>query len=355
MDGLRIFVCLALISTCLGEFYIASAPKTMKFIPRTDQTVRRRELPGIINFMMGLPAQYLHRTETWPGLQSIDLFNPPTANVLITLHLPKGNDFALSKHIIKYTTDNLESSIPPIFEMNSALISDYSSQSVIRSFVLPDQFKGSNIDRADVLQMRKRIMEEDAIIRSLPITIISLNTNNDEDCHFFEELQMLMDAVTQLRETDTEAKQSVHVLLTSLDILSQRYGPTSPQVKEAIKLFEYYIPQFIESLEGVYHGKVLCEVDVTGAAPAVSDYLIRHTRSLQQAAVPASSGNAVNFTQLNLAEPNTAEFAVMFSIMLWLMIGFFIAVLVVTYNMFFMDPGKDNIIYRVTSQRIKMD
>lgn len=63
----------------------------------------------------------------------------------------------------------------------------------------------------------------------------------------------------------------------------------------------------------------------------------------------------INVTTINLATPSTENYAVIFNIVLWLMIGFFLAVLAGSYSIAFMDPGKDNIIYRATTQRMKSD
>lgn len=71
-----------------------------------------------------------------------------------------------------------------------------------------------------------------------------------------------------------------------------------------------------------------------------------------QAAVAADVPNS---TLLNLAEPNSDEFGVIFNIVLWFMIGFTLVAVAATYVLWFMDPGKDNIIYRATSQRMKIN
>lgn len=40
---------------------------------------------------------------------------------------------------------------------------------------------------------------------------------------------------------------------------------------------------------------------------------------------------------------------------LWIMIGLALAVIIVSYNIWNMDPGYDSIIYRMTNQKIRMD
>ncbi|MEQ2211474.1 hypothetical protein XENOCAPTIV_002721, partial [Xenoophorus captivus] len=57
----------------------------------------------------------------------------------------------------------------------------------------------------------------------------------------------------------------------------------------------------------------------------------------------------------NLAYKYNFQYAVIFNIVLWLMIALALAVIVVSYNLWNMDPGYDSIIYRMTNQKIRMD
>lgn len=49
------------------------------------------------------------------------------------------------------------------------------------------------------------------------------------------------------------------------------------------------------------------------------------------------------------------NYAVFFNIILWTMIFLALTVAAVSYSLWTMDPGRDSIIYRMTSQRIKKD
>ncbi len=57
----------------------------------------------------------------------------------------------------------------------------------------------------------------------------------------------------------------------------------------------------------------------------------------------------------NLAYKYDYDYAVVFNIVLWLMIVLVLAVIVISYNLWNMDPGYDSIIYRMTNQKIRMD
>lgn len=77
-----------------------------------------------------------------------------------------------------------------------------------------------------------------------------------------------------------------------------------------------------------------------------ADFKIMHLFSLLQ----ADTDNPYN-----LAYPYNYNYSVIFNIILWMMIGLALAVIVISYNLWNMDPGYDSIIYRMTNQKIRMD
>ena len=57
----------------------------------------------------------------------------------------------------------------------------------------------------------------------------------------------------------------------------------------------------------------------------------------------------------NLAWDYSDDFPAMFNIILWLSVLLIITVFIISYGMWNIDPGRDSIIYRMTSQRLKKD
>ena len=57
----------------------------------------------------------------------------------------------------------------------------------------------------------------------------------------------------------------------------------------------------------------------------------------------------------NLAQDYGELYPVMFNIILWMMILMAIAFFAVCYGIWNMDPGRDSIIYRMTTTRLKKD
>lgn len=342
--GKYCFLILLIAGLAASEFYIVNAPSTMSFAPSNEKPVLRQELPGIINFLLGLPSQYLHRVETWPGLESFDVFNPPKVNVLISLYVPSGSSFVPEEFKIKYATTGEESAISPVNELNTAL----SSRGVNpKSYELKNMFSDLS-GGVDMQKIKKRLAQDDSVLASLPAEAQDLSSD-DETRRMLGEIQMVNDVASKMDVHKTV--QSVHILLTSLQGIAHKYGSTSPQVMTGINLFKHIVQQLNAVLEKKFKDQVIFEVDVISSMPPAADYLVRKKRATPK----LSSDQSINVTTLNLATPSDTNYAVVFSIVLWLMIAFFLAVLVVAYSMWYMDPGKDNIVYKVTSQRMKSD
>lgn len=58
---------------------------------------------------------------------------------------------------------------------------------------------------------------------------------------------------------------------------------------------------------------------------------------------------------LNLAGSYSEDYPVIFNIILWFGVLMVFSTLAITYAIGSMDPGRDSIIYRMTSTRIKKD
>lgn len=64
---------------------------------------------------------------------------------------------------------------------------------------------------------------------------------------------------------------------------------------------------------------------------------------------------SLQFSTLNLAEVYSDNYPVIFNIILWFGVAFVFSLLAVSVFIADMDPGRDSIIYRMTSTRMKKD
>lgn len=56
-----------------------------------------------------------------------------------------------------------------------------------------------------------------------------------------------------------------------------------------------------------------------------------------------------------MAKHYDEDYSAMFNIILWFVVAFFFSLLAICYTIGTMDPGRDSIIYRMTSTRMKKD
>ncbi|XP_031566540.1 renin receptor-like [Actinia tenebrosa] len=108
----------------------------------------------------------------------------------------------------------------------------------------------------------------------------------------------------------------------------------------------------METLCDSLHNKLLnmqskLKVDCLG-----SSVLHRTRRDVDDEPGTFSSGN---FSALNVAYNYTPFYSIIFNIWLWLFIALVLTVYVIALVLWYMDPGRDSIIYRMTSQRMKTE
>uniref|UniRef100_A0A4X2JRQ1 Renin receptor n=1 Tax=Vombatus ursinus TaxID=29139 RepID=A0A4X2JRQ1_VOMUR len=171
------------------------------------------------------------------------------------------------------------------------------------------------------------------------------------DLLFFSELQILHDIAALLSRHKHLAKDHSPDLysleLAGLDEIGKRYGEDSQQFKDASQILTDFLQKFADEMYDLYGGNAVVEV-VT--VKSFDSPLVRKTRSILQAKQNNNPGNPYN-----LAYTYNVNYAVVFNIILWIMLGLALAVIIISYGLWNMDPGYDSIIYRMTNQKIRMD
>jgi len=77
----------------------------------------------------------------------------------------------------------------------------------------------------------------------------------------------------------------------------------------------------------------------------------RTSRSL----LAASKNQTIDIDTVNLASNYKSDFPIIFNLWFWLVVVLFLTVYVISLVMWYMDPGSDSIIYRMTNQRMKTE
>uniref|UniRef100_A0A5F8GES7 Renin receptor n=1 Tax=Monodelphis domestica TaxID=13616 RepID=A0A5F8GES7_MONDO len=301
-----------------NEFSVLRSPESVVF--RDGKwPIPGDRIPDVAALSMGFSVE---EDLSWPGLAVGNLFLRPRATVLVTV---KGVDsLALLKNVVSYP---LENRVYMVGKAN-AVFEDLS---------------------VTLRQLRNRLYQDNSILSSLPLN--SLSRNNDVDLLFLSELQVLHDISNLLSRHKHLAKDHSPDLysleLAGLDEIGKRYGEDSQQFKDASQILTDFLQKFADEMYNLYGGNAVVEV-VT--VKAFDTPLVRKTRTVLQTKSKAVKGNLYN-----LAHRYSANYAVVFNIVLWLMLGIALAVIIISYGLWNIDPGYDGIVYRMTNQKIRMD
>lgn len=174
-------------------------------------------------------------------------------------------------------------------------------------------------------------------------TVEYLKPSLSEDKAFIEQVN-LMDAITAKladKGVVNDGVPDAHWFTApGLHSLIDTYGGQSKQVNEAKRLLSSSILLLSEVFNTAYNDKVLFAV--------ISSDVV-HTRRFKRDA------DAKEPPVENDGDDDDPNYPVIFNIFLWFGIAYFMVLLATSLGIARMDPGRDSIIYRMTSNRMKKD
>ncbi|KAH8308088.1 hypothetical protein KR059_006026, partial [Drosophila kikkawai] len=159
------------------------------------------------------------------------------------------------------------------------------------------------------------------------------------DKQFLQEIGFINGAADHLAEMAKPA--NVLLMRVSVDGVAKAHGEKSVAVDEANKLLSAAISRLLAASQKSSDSVLFVqstEKDVAAVSRAKRD------------ALAADASNP-----FNLATYYNSDYPVIFNIILWFMVVFGLSLLAICYAIAAMDPGRDSIIYRMTSTRIKKD
>uniref|UniRef100_A0A8C5UA29 Renin receptor n=1 Tax=Malurus cyaneus samueli TaxID=2593467 RepID=A0A8C5UA29_9PASS len=302
-----------------------------------------KRIPDVAALTMGFSVE---EDLPWPGLGVGDLFHRPRATVLVTV---KGVD----KLPVKGFSYPIENAVP--FSLDSvanAIHTLFSEETPVVLQLAPSEERVYMVGKANSVfedlsvtlrQLRNRLFQDNSILSSLPLN--SLSRNNEVKNPTIHQLKLKI--YFQHSYLACAFLLSHFFFPRSLpERVGKRYGEDSQQFKDASQILVDSLQKFADEMFNLYGGNAVVEVV---AVKEFNSALSRKTRSILQ------SSQAEKENPYNLAYPYNYDYSVIFNIILWMMIGLALAVIVISYNLWNMDPGYDSIIYRMTNQKIRMD
>ncbi|XP_039443725.1 ATPase H(+)-transporting accessory protein 2 [Culex pipiens pallens] len=167
--------------------------------------------------------------------------------------------------------------------------------------------------------------------------------SNKADADFLRQLAFI-NGLSDLLVTSTDENiPAVHIVRVSLEALLAAHEPSSPAIAEAKKLLTTALLELQTAAEKAFDGAVVVGLVTSTEAPLV--------RSKRQAEKP-KQGETQDF---NIAKKYDSNYPVIFNIILWFSVVLVFSLLAISIAIATMDPGRDSIIYRMTSTRMKKD
>ncbi|XP_026120426.1 renin receptor-like [Carassius auratus] len=343
-----VFAFVSLLSGVLGDsLTVLRSPSYVTF-QDGQWPISGEKVPDLVSLTMGFSVR---EDLDWPGLAAGSLFQRPRANALIvvrgvdTLDFPKNISSYPLENPVPFTLDSVANTVHTLFADSTPVVLQLapSEERLYMMGMANTVFEDLPVT---LQQIRGRLSQDGSVLTSLPL--ISLSRNNEADLLFLSEVQVLYDISALLQKHKHLAKDPAPDLysleLAGLEEIVRRYGPDSPQFADAIRILTSALQKFADDVANVYSNNAVVEVVTVKTFEAP---LTRKSRSILQISNQGSL--------YNLAYKYDYDYAVVFNIVLWLMIVLALAVIVISYNLWNMDPGYDSIIYRMTNQKIRLD
>lgn len=169
----------------------------------------------------------------------------------------------------------------------------------------------------------------------------------EEDREFLKEITLLKSITEKIEQGVIEPDNTPDIFwfkLSGLHAISDLYGENSTTVKEANQILREAILALNAAITKAYNGDVFVSVITSDAIHT------RRTRSVLEVSSDTADDNVHN-----LAQNYDENYPVIFNIMLWFGVVMVFSLLAICIAIADMDPGRDSIIYRMTSIRMKKD
>ncbi|KAG9485643.1 renin receptor [Eleutherodactylus coqui] len=341
----------ALLAVAAADFSVLKSPQNQIFRPG-NWPVPGERIPDVIALSMGFSVE---EDLSWPGLGVGNIFQRPRACIVVNvmgvdkLPLPDTNVISYPvEDAVPYTVDSVVNSIHAVFSEDMPLVLQLAP--IEERVYMVGKANTVFEDLAVTLrQLRSRLEQENSILST--VSLGSLYKNDEIDRLFMSEMQSLQDIPNLLSRHKHLAKDNVPDIyaleFTGLEEIKKRYGQDSEKFKDATRILSECLQKFADDMYSIYGGNAIVEVV---AVETFETPLTRKSRSILEAQTATAPSNPYN-----LAYDYNFDYAVIFNIILWIMIGLALSVIAVSYNLWNMDPGYDSIIYRMTNQKIRMD
>ncbi|RZC33637.1 renin receptor, partial [Asbolus verrucosus] len=313
-----------------GELTIFHHPSSLVF--KGHDPLKESILKEVYSTALGFSTE---QYSNWNGVFIEDPFNLAEAIVTIAIDGVANIDNGKGHHF-PLRTDEDESEIFTTLEKRVLERYPESNSQLVRINL------GDGLQELHKYEIFQKIKHE----KPKMSTYHQLKNNVDEDREFLKEiitLNNIADLVEQFVVKSDNVPDIYWFKIASLHPLTDLYGENSTQMKEAQQILNDVTARINNAFNKVYNGRVLVSVITSDAI---------HTRRTRNILAADGSADAKIY---NLAKSYSKDYPVIFNIILWFGVAMVFSILAICIAIATMDPGRDSIIYRMTSTRLKKD
>ncbi|KAH3797674.1 renin receptor-like [Dreissena polymorpha] len=343
--------------TSAQQLIVTHAPQYVTFQDQSSP-LQTSDVSKLISHTLGMPA---NSEMQWKGMQHGSVFKRPKANVLVTVHTLDGQPAPSveGKAAFPVELDNagvdisgLMRAVQGHFTGKTPLFVDAAMDNSI--FDVQSKFDVFKTIPNTMRRMSDRLLDGDSVCQRHAMG--TLNTSVPSDLSLLGELQVIQDVFNKVNSdssfTSSSTPDVFSFTISGLQGVAEKHGQDAAQVADANSLVSDFLNKMTEQFVTLYKGNVVVEILLVSPPTGY----VRKVRSLQQAVEPGAKAVAGrNETSMKVAPDYDENYPVIFNIVLWLMILMAIAVIAICYGIWNIDPGRDSIIYRMTTTRLKKD
>jgi len=317
-----------------GEFSVLNRAPSLLF--KGHDILKESTLREVYAAALGFSTEHF---SNWRGMYLTNPFE--VAKAIVTIYVDGVSDIGQQKgHHFPLNTDVGESKVYKSLERRIEEHYPERSTNLVRIHLA----KGLE-------DIRKYPIFHDIITsESKQLNHKALKLNVEEDRQFLKECTILREIAIRVADGSITVDDVPDVFwfeVGSFHPLLDFYGENSSQVLEAKQILNEVILEINTAFNKLYDGFVLVTVVTSDSSHT------RRGRSILQA--KNERADADDKIKYNLASYYSKDYPVIFNIILWFGVMMLFSVIAICLAIGNMDPGRDSIIYRMTSTRMKKD
>ncbi|CAK9832994.1 ATPase H(+)-transporting accessory protein 2 [Anthophora retusa] len=330
---LKLFLCFVIALTAVeatGDFVVLHSPNSVLFNgnEEVEQSLLKEVFAAALGFTVKLRG-------VWNGICITDPFSLPEAIVAVvvegvdSLDIPRGKRYPLNVNEVEETTWQA---------LRERLEERDNNNTLVRISL------GDGVDALGQSALGE--------LKPTPIdetSLRALSLRKDVDTKFLEEVQLLHAIAKKAPSAiKPDSKSDIYwFVISGLQPVFDAYGSNSTVSKEALSLLNNALNVIHDTFIQAYDGKVLIVAFTNDASK------VHHIRSVALERQKRDTADAIDMH--SIGKKYSKNYPVIFNIFLWFGIVFVFSLLAICITISKMDPGRDSIIYRMTSNRMKKD